>query len=59
VLVDPEDEEALTAALERAAALPAPNRAGRDAAAAHDVRLQAARMAAILERAVATPGKLG
>jgi glycosyltransferase involved in cell wall biosynthesis len=53
VLVDPEDEEALTAALERAAALPAPNPAGREAAAAHDVRLQAGRMAAILERAVA------
>jgi glycosyltransferase involved in cell wall biosynthesis len=59
VLVDPEDEAALAAALERAAALPAPNPAGREAAAGHDVRLQAGRMAAILERAVATRGRRG
>jgi glycosyltransferase involved in cell wall biosynthesis len=53
VLVDPHDTEGLVAALERAAALPSPNRAGRAAAVEHDVRRQAARMAAVLERAVA------
>ncbi|MDX6581610.1 MAG: hypothetical protein QOI10_794 [Solirubrobacterales bacterium] len=52
VLVDPTDGEALTAALERAAQLPAPNPAARAAAADHDVRLQVAKMAAVLERAV-------
>ncbi|MGZ5358115.1 MAG: glycosyltransferase [Solirubrobacterales bacterium] len=52
VLVDPEDDEALQAALEKAAAMPAPNPAARAAAAAHDVKKQAARMAAILERAL-------
>jgi glycosyltransferase involved in cell wall biosynthesis len=51
VLVDPHDEEALAAALSQAAALPRPNAAGREAAAAHDVKLQAARIEAILERA--------
>lgn len=51
VLVDPEDEEALAAALARAAALPRPNLAGRGAAAHHDVKLQAERVEAILERA--------
>lgn len=51
VLVDPGDVAALTAALEQAAALPAPNPAARAAAAEHDVRRQAARMAAVLERA--------
>ena len=53
VLVDPEDGEALTAALERAASLPSPNPQARQAAAEHDVRRQAARMATILERAAA------
>jgi glycosyltransferase involved in cell wall biosynthesis len=53
VLVDPADEAGLVAALERAVAQPAPQPAGREAAAGHDVRRQAARMAAILERAVA------
>ena len=53
VLVDPHDTEALGAALERAAAMPSPNPAARSAAAEHDVRRQAARMAAVLERAVA------
>lgn len=52
VLVDPGDPGALRAALERAAAMPRPNRAARAAAAEHDVRRQAARMAAVLERAV-------
>jgi glycosyltransferase involved in cell wall biosynthesis len=51
VLVGPDDEEALAAALSQAAGLPRPNLAGRDAAAAHDVKLQAARIEAILERA--------
>jgi glycosyltransferase involved in cell wall biosynthesis len=55
VLVEPGDVAALTAALERAAALPTPNAAARDAAAAHDVRIQAARMAAVLEGAVSRP----
>ena len=52
VLVDPLDEEALASALSKAAALPSPNLAGRDAAGAHDVKLQAARIEAILEQAV-------
>jgi glycosyltransferase involved in cell wall biosynthesis len=53
VLVAPGDRVALTAALAQAARLPSPNPAAREAAAEHDVRLQAARMAAVLERAVA------
>ena len=52
VLVDPEDEDALTAALREAAALPVPNPAARAAAEVHDVRRQAGRVEAILERAV-------
>lgn len=52
VLTDPEDEASLIAALSQAAALPRPNLAARDAAADHDVRLQAKRVEAILERAV-------
>jgi glycosyltransferase involved in cell wall biosynthesis len=52
VLVDPLDVPALARALETAAALPAPNPAARAVAAAHDVRLQAAKVEAILERAV-------
>ncbi|MGH2951868.1 MAG: glycosyltransferase family 4 protein, partial [Solirubrobacterales bacterium] len=51
VLVDPHDNDALAAALERAAGLPSPNPAARKAGAAHDVRTQAAQMAAVLERA--------
>lgn len=51
VLVDPEDEGELASALSRAAALPRPNLAAREAAAAHDVRRQAERVEAILERA--------
>ena len=53
VLVSPGDPAALTDALARAAELPSPNPAARAAAAEHDVRLQVARMAAVLERAVA------
>ena len=56
VLVDPDDGEALAAALGRAADLPSPNPGARAAAAEHDVRRQAARMAATLERAVAISG---
>ena len=55
VLVDPADDDALVAALERAAALPRPNAAGRAAAEAHDLRIQAARVEALLERAAGTP----
>lgn len=51
LLVDPEDDDALVAALEGAAALPRPNLAARAAAEAHDVRKQAARVEEILERA--------
>jgi len=52
VLVDPLDADALEAALRQAASLPVPNPAARAAAEAHDVRLQAERVEAILERAV-------
>jgi glycosyltransferase involved in cell wall biosynthesis len=56
VLVAPGDRAALTDALRRAAALASPNPAAREAAAEHDVRVQAARMAAVLERAVGGAG---
>lgn len=52
VLVDPHDPVALRDALEHAARMPRPNRAAREAAEAHDVRRQAARIEAVLERAV-------
>jgi glycosyltransferase involved in cell wall biosynthesis len=52
ILVDPEDEGALVAALRAAAALPVPNPAARAAAEQHDVRRQAERIEAILEQAV-------
>ncbi|MGH2957773.1 MAG: glycosyltransferase [Solirubrobacterales bacterium] len=52
VLVDPEDTAALAGALRQAAELPSPNPAARQAAAEHDVRKQAAKMAAVLERAI-------
>jgi glycosyltransferase involved in cell wall biosynthesis len=51
VLVDPEDEDAIVAALDAASALPQPNLAAREAATAHDVRLQGARVEEILQRA--------
>jgi glycosyltransferase involved in cell wall biosynthesis len=51
VLVDPLDEDALVEALRTAAALPVPNDAARKAAELHDVRSQARRIEAILERA--------
>jgi glycosyltransferase involved in cell wall biosynthesis len=53
VLIDPADPDALKPALELAASKPSPNPAARKAAAEHDVERQAARMAAVLERAVA------
>lgn len=51
VLVDPADADALLAALQSAAELPCPNPAARAAAEAHDVRAQAEKVEAILERA--------
>ena len=51
VLVDPLDLDALEHALRTAAALPCPNRAARAAAELHDVREQARRVEAVLERA--------
>jgi glycosyltransferase involved in cell wall biosynthesis len=51
VLVDPLDDAALLDALATAAELPVPNEPARAAAAEHDVRRQAARIEAILERA--------
>jgi glycosyltransferase involved in cell wall biosynthesis len=50
VIADPLDTAALAEALDQAAALPSPNRAAREAAAAHDVRIQVGRMAAVLNR---------
>jgi glycosyltransferase involved in cell wall biosynthesis len=52
VLVDPLDTGELARALEVASGLPAPNPAARAAAAEHDVRRQAERVEAILQRAV-------
>ena len=51
VLVDPADRDALVEGLRQAAALPRPNAAARAAAEAHDVRLQAEKVEAILQRA--------
>jgi glycosyltransferase involved in cell wall biosynthesis len=51
VLVDPEDTTDLTGALARAAEMPSPNPAAREAAKAHDVKEMAARMSSVLERA--------
>ncbi len=53
VLVDPEDTDALAAALARAASLPSPNPAAREAAKPHDVKAMAARMSSVLEQAAA------
>jgi glycosyltransferase involved in cell wall biosynthesis len=52
ILVDPLDVDELARALEAAAGFPSPNEAARAAAAAHDVKLQAERVEAILERAL-------
>jgi len=54
ILVDPLDVAALSRALESALKLPCPNRAARAAAEQHDVRAQAAKVEAILERAAAS-----
>src|SRR5580765_4107509 len=55
VLVDPVDEDALVEALRTAAALPCPNPAARAAAEEHDVRRQAEKVEAILQRAARGP----
>ena len=51
VLVDPEDDDALVAALAEAASLPRPNAEARAAAERHDVRRQAERVEELLLRA--------
>jgi glycosyltransferase involved in cell wall biosynthesis len=51
VLVDPESEASILEGLRQAAQLPCPNDAGREAAAAHDIRIQAEKVEAILDRA--------
>lgn len=51
VLVDPFDVDAIASGLRQALALPVPNPQARRAAAEHDIRRQAAKIAAILERA--------
>jgi glycosyltransferase involved in cell wall biosynthesis len=53
VLVDPQDAGALSGALERAAEMPSPNPAAREAAKVHDVKTMAVKMSAVLERAAA------
>jgi glycosyltransferase involved in cell wall biosynthesis len=55
VLVDPLDTAALADAMRRAAELPTPNVAAREAAAAHDVRAQAEKIESILARAARDP----
>jgi glycosyltransferase involved in cell wall biosynthesis len=51
VLVDPVSVDSIARGLAEAAELPTPNPAAREAARAHDVRVQAARISAVLERA--------
>jgi glycosyltransferase involved in cell wall biosynthesis len=51
VLVDPLDTAALAEGLRRAAELPVPNHAAREAAGEHDLRRQAERIEAILDSA--------
>jgi glycosyltransferase involved in cell wall biosynthesis len=58
LLVDPENEDAIADALRRAAELPCPNPAAREAAAAHDVHLQAARVEGVLEQAITAHRRL-
>jgi glycosyltransferase involved in cell wall biosynthesis len=55
VLVDPADEDELVEALRSAAALPCPNPAAHAAAEEHDVRRQAEKVEAILQRAARGP----
>jgi glycosyltransferase involved in cell wall biosynthesis len=54
VLVDPTDEAGLVRALRSASRLPRPNHGARAVAEEHDVRLQAGRIEAVLERAAGT-----
>lgn len=51
ILVDPHDHQALERALEQAARLPSPNPAAREAAAKHDVKVEARKMLDALEYA--------
>ena len=53
VLVDPMSVEAIAEGLAAAAALPSPNAAAREAAAAHDVRVQAEKVERLLQKAAA------
>jgi glycosyltransferase involved in cell wall biosynthesis len=53
ILVDPLSVVAIADGLRQAAELPRPNRSARAAASAHDVRLQAERIEAVLKRAAA------
>jgi glycosyltransferase involved in cell wall biosynthesis len=59
VLVDPLDEEAIAAALRRAAALPCPNEAARGAAERHGLSEQARRVEELLEAARARRAESG
>jgi glycosyltransferase involved in cell wall biosynthesis len=59
VLVDPEDEDALSEALATAAALPRPNAAARAAAESHDIRRQVERIETLLGRAAGAPAAAG
>jgi len=53
VLVDPESVESIEGGLRAALELPRPNSAARQAARAHDVRVEARKVAAVLEQAIA------
>ena len=55
VLVDPEDEAGLVAALAAAADLPRPNDAARAAAVPHEIGSQARRIEVLLEQAAGAP----
>lgn len=57
-LVDPLDVASIRDGLERAAALPTPNPAAREAAAPHDLRRQAERMEAVLLRATSSAASI-
>jgi glycosyltransferase involved in cell wall biosynthesis len=59
VLVDPEDDDALAAALATAAALPRPNDAARAAAGRHDLTRQVERIEELLARAAGAPAAAG
>jgi glycosyltransferase involved in cell wall biosynthesis len=53
ILIDPHDPSALAQALADATTYPTPNPAAREAAALHDAHLQTARMAEVLQQAIA------